>query len=73
MVYTIQLRHDESVDWDVQNPILKAGEPGFEQDTNKLKLGDGLTRWNELPYIEGDDTSNDDGPSFELLYQNAKV
>ena len=34
-----------------QNLILGPGEPGFELDTGKLKVGNGITTWNELPYI----------------------
>ena len=33
------------------NPILRQGEPGFEYDTGKLKIGDGFTPWLALPYI----------------------
>ena len=33
------------------NPLLDQGEPGFEIDTFKLKIGDGITYWNDLPYI----------------------
>jgi len=32
---------------------LSAGEPGFESDTNKLKIGDGTSNWNSLPYVTG--------------------
>lgn len=37
--------------WASVNPILEAGEPGFELDTGKLKIGNGTTPWNELNYI----------------------
>ena len=37
--------------WSEQNLILGPGEPGFELDTGKLKVGNGITSWNELPYI----------------------
>lgn len=37
--------------WASVNPILEAGEPGFELDTGKLKVGNGVTPWNELNYI----------------------
>ena len=37
--------------WSEQNLILGPGEPGFELDTGKLKVGNGITPWNELPYI----------------------
>ena len=37
--------------WIEVNPILRQGEPGFEYDTGKLKMGDGFTPWLNLPYI----------------------
>ena len=45
-----QLRRDISTNW---NPsyVLKEGEPGYELDTRKLKIGDGSTTWGSLPYI----------------------
>jgi hypothetical protein len=30
--------------------VLLAGEPGLESNTQNLKIGDGLTPWNKLPY-----------------------
>lgn len=36
--------------WTTENPILQLGEVGYETDTNKLKIGDGITKWNDLPY-----------------------
>ena len=48
-----QLRRSISSNWSYTNPVLQAGEPGFESDTYKLKIGDGITRWNLLPYISG--------------------
>ena len=40
----------------VKNPILLAGQPAIELDTNRLKVGDGKTKYNKLPYIgEGKD------------------
>lgn len=37
--------------------ILAEGEPGYELDTHKLKIGDGKKNWNELPYIGGESTN----------------
>lgn len=37
--------------WAELNPILEAGQPGFVTDENRLKIGDGETAWNDLPYI----------------------
>jgi hypothetical protein len=33
--------------------IPKAGEPIFESDTNKLKIGDGILDYAHLPYVAG--------------------
>ena len=48
-----QLRRATSSNWSSSNPILSAGEPGVEIDTNRLKIGDGVTRWNLLQYVAG--------------------
>lgn len=50
---TFQLRRGTAEAWSRVNPILRYGEPGFERDTNKLKIGDGIHLWNNLPYFEG--------------------
>lgn len=54
MADRIQLRRGTSSTWQSLNPILGQGEPGFEIDTGKLKIGDGLKAWNALEYIVGD-------------------
>jgi hypothetical protein len=37
--------------WSALNPVLMAGEPGVESNTKNVKIGDGLTAWNGLPYF----------------------
>ena len=38
-----------------QGPVLNAGEIGFEMDTNKFKIGDGVNHWVDLNYfIDGE-------------------
>ncbi len=49
----IQVRRDTAANWTSGNPTLSAGEPGFETDTGKVKVGDGSTAWNSLAYIGG--------------------
>jgi hypothetical protein len=49
----IQFRRGKAAFWDSENPILRDGEPGYEKDTRKLKIGDGVTHWRELPYLVG--------------------
>jgi len=50
MATRIKLRRDTSANWTSANPILAAGETGFEVDTRMMKLGDGTTRWADLKY-----------------------
>lgn len=46
-----QLRRGKANVWTDRNPVLYPGEPGFELDTGRLKIGDGTQNWNTLPYI----------------------
>jgi hypothetical protein len=98
--------------WTERNPVLAPGEPGVEFGSSpvKYKIGDGVTAWNDLPYMmeetrvsqmiaaaiaalppseggsgvseaefqshvssESPHTIYDDGTSFLLRYENAKV
>ena len=49
--HTYKLRRGTAQRFMENNPILDQGEPGFEYDTYKLKIGAGFTPWNSLPYI----------------------
>lgn len=54
MADIIQIRRDLALQWATVNPILASGEFGYEQDTFRLKIGNGILDWNSLPYIPGD-------------------
>jgi hypothetical protein len=54
VVTQIQVRRGTAAQWVSANPVLAAGEFGFETDTNKLKCGNGSTVWNSLSYIAAD-------------------
>lgn len=47
----MQQRRGTAVQWTTANPVLAAGELGYETDTKKFKIGDGLTTWTSLPYF----------------------
>ena len=51
MATTIKLKRGQAASWVRLNPILAPGEPGFELDTGRLKIGNGITPWLELSYI----------------------
>jgi hypothetical protein len=46
----LQLRRDIAANWVLANPVLLAGEFAYESDTKKVKIGDGILRWNDLGY-----------------------
>jgi len=51
---TIKLRRGAASGLYDANPVLAAGEPALETDTNKFKYGDGETAWRDLPYATFD-------------------
>jgi hypothetical protein len=52
MAARIQIRRDFANNWTTNNPILTEGELGYELDTGKLKVGDGVKVWNTLNYFQ---------------------
>ena len=50
MAVQLQFRRGTASEWTSANPILAEGELGLELDSNKFKLGNGITRWNSLLY-----------------------
>lgn len=55
------LRNDTAANWANANPVLAAGEPGVEivavgpPARFKIKVGDGVSQWNDLAYAMGGD------------------
>lgn len=47
----IQLRNDTAANWKAANPVLLKGEVGIENDTRKIKIGNGISTWSALKYI----------------------
>ena len=39
--------------WAALNPVLMDGEAAIESQTNNLKIGNGKSTWNQLPYFSG--------------------
>lgn len=62
---TLQIRHDTSSNWIIRNPVLAQGEYGLETNTFLIKVGDGVSDWEHLPYLNKLDASyfkwNSDG------------
>lgn len=70
---TFQVKRATTEVWETLNPILHYGEPGFELNTYRLKVGDGITSWNNLPYISDIDIKIvvDSPADGEVLTYNA--
>jgi hypothetical protein len=51
MATRMQQRRGTAAQWTAANPILAAGEIGFETDTNKFKMGNGSSAWTALQYF----------------------
>lgn len=47
----IQVRRGTSTQWSTANPVLLAGEVGWDSTNSKLKMGDGVTAWNALSFF----------------------
>lgn len=44
-----RIRRGTPGEWATKNPVLMSGEQGLELITGVVKLGDGVTPWNDLP------------------------
>lgn len=64
-----QLRRGKEQEWITVNPTLHLGEPAFSTDVYKLKIGDGIHRWNEIPYL----TSTEMSEWAEVLREELNV
>lgn len=51
MATIIKFKRGLAANWITLDPILEPGEPGFELDTGKLKIGNGIDPWTELAYV----------------------
>ena len=43
MPVKIQIRNGTAAEWTTANPVLLLGEMGIENDTTKMKVGNGVT------------------------------
>ncbi len=59
----MQQRRGTAAQWTSANPILAAGEIGFETDTGKFKMGNGSSAWSALSYFA--DASDFDTTAIE--------
>lgn len=49
----IKQKIDTESNWSKNNPVLLKGEKGLIEGTGKYKIGDGTSKWSDLPLYEG--------------------
>ena len=49
----IQLRRGSTKSWRATKTKLADGQPGYDKNKHKIKVGDGKTLWEKLPYASG--------------------
>ena len=60
----IQFMRGSAAIFEERNPILAAGQPGYEKDTGKLKNGDGTSPWMRLNYVAVGDLESIVDPEY---------
>lgn len=69
----IKLRRDTYTNWFNANPILSEGEPALDTTNNKVKYGNGLTPWKDLPYSDNTTSTYTLLPATESQLGGIKV
>ena len=66
----IRQKSDTAENWVLNNPVLLYGELGLEIDTQKIKMGDGVTPWTGLRYVMQDvvDNMNNKAPRINCEF-----
>jgi len=67
----IQFKRATASSWSTNNPVLFAGEIGYETNTGKLKVGDGTTVWNSLSYLTADISGADLSDLYDVTITSA--
>ena len=49
----IKIKRGKTSNWRKLNPKLDDGQPGYDREKHKIKIGDGKSPWVDLPYASG--------------------
>jgi len=75
MATRMQQRRGTASQWISTNagagPILNAGEIGWESDTNKFKIGDGVNNWTSLDYFADVDSTVNPAFGSSITFEGA--
>jgi predicted nucleic acid-binding Zn-ribbon protein len=73
MAIRMQQRRGTAEQWTDANPILAAGEIGFETDTGQFKIGDGVNQWEDLAYFKNLDDLGANLDDYILITEKGAV
>lgn len=70
----ITFRKATTSEWQENDPVLLAGEPCIDTSLGKFKIGDGVSNWSDIPYVQNLATSpneweNDGSGLFPIWVQ----
>lgn len=66
----VKHRYDTEANWTSKNPVLLAGELAFSKDKNgRYKVGDGTSKWTDLPYAYDSDINNVANKASDFKYK----
>jgi hypothetical protein len=75
MATRMQQRRGTAAQWISTNagagPVLNAGEIGWESDTNKFKIGDGVNNWTSLDYFADVDSTVNPAFGTSITFEGA--
>ena len=75
MATRMQQRRGTAAQWISTNagagPVLNAGEMGWESDTNKFKIGDGVNNWTSLDYFADINSTVDPAFGSSITFEGA--
>jgi hypothetical protein len=73
MAHRLQYRRDKKANWLKYNPVLMEGEVGYETDTRRKKIGDGVSTYSELEYEHLLNVTQETGDNETLVMSQKSV
>ena len=71
MATRMQQRRGTAAQWTSANPILNAGELGWESDNNRFKIGDGTNHWADLDYFADINSATNPSIGSSITFEGA--
>ncbi len=70
---SVRIRRRTAAWFTANNLVLFEAQFGYETDTRRMKLGDGVTPWNDLPYMDVDTSDDGAGGGIQTAGSDTQV